>query len=432
MNIVVFCGSFEHRKKDLQVAHQLGHSLAQMGHLVITGGGPGLMDAVLKGARDAGGETEAVQLVVPNRTQSPYAQKTSRFDDLHQRQQVLMSRGDLFIAFSGGVGTAFEIFDLLASARKDARLSRPILILGAQMRPLSNWIERSQKLGIIPYEHLQWQHVNTVAECVSAIGSLMSIDECHLNSVEYVPFVEATMTSLESKLGYQFKNPTLIQQALTHSSFGFEKNVRHNERLEFLGDSILGYLVAQKLFDAHPNTREGDLSKQKSAIVSAQMLAQKAQELNLGRHLRLGTGERRSRGAKKDSILADAMEGIIAAVAMDGGIEAASTFIDRLFEEEINATELNLKEQQDFKTELQERVQGMGMGLPDYVLMEESGPAHNRRYLMSVQIVDTHYGQAWGSSKKNAQQAAAKQVLEDSDAWQQINKVQNTLTSEKK
>lgn len=225
------------------------------------------------------------------------------------------------------------------------------------------------------------------------------------------------MTSLEEKIGYHFKRSELLTQALTHASFGFERNMEHNERLEFLGDSILGYLVAHKLFVAHPDTREGDLSKQKSAIVSAKMLAKKARQIGLGEHIQLGTGERRSQGAMKPSILADAMEGLIAAITLDGGMSAASAFIDHLFDDEINDQKLDLKEQQDFKTELQERLQARAVPLPEYHLLEEAGPAHDRRYHIAVIIMGQSCASAWGTSKKNAQQAAARQALENAEFW---------------
>jgi len=227
------------------------------------------------------------------------------------------------------------------------------------------------------------------------------------------------LKSIENVLKYRFEDMELLTRALTHSSYGFEHKKTHNERLEFLGDAILDFVIADYLFQAYPNAQEGALSKQKSAIVSMITLAKKARELELGRRIRLGVGESKSGGRDKDSILADSLESLIAAIYLDGGIEPARKFIVELFEPELSQTRLTLKSLQDFKTLLQEKLQARGLPLPDYLVQEELGPAHDRSYLVQVRIGDINGPSATGRSKKSAQQACAKLLLDDKDFWQQ-------------
>ena len=225
------------------------------------------------------------------------------------------------------------------------------------------------------------------------------------------------MSSLEEKIGYRFKRGELLQQALTHSSFGYENSCPHNERLEFLGDAILGYVVSRKLFEHFPEKDEGTLSKLKSVLVSSQTLAKKAKLLGLGPDLRLGKGETRAGGHKKKSILSDAVEALIGAISLDGGPEAAERFIGFLYNDEIKDASIEIKNAVDFKTLLQEKLQEHALGLPDYSLVKEEGPAHDRRFLMQVSVGTFHGPMGRGKSKKSAQQECARLLLEDESFW---------------
>lgn len=228
------------------------------------------------------------------------------------------------------------------------------------------------------------------------------------------------MKQIETLIGYTFKDKAILKQALTHASYGYEKGVPHNERLEFLGDAILGAVIAEYLFTQHPDVDEGVLSKQKSAIVSEETLAKKANQLNLGKALLLGKGEMRSGGHLKPSILSDAFEAIIAAVERDSGFEAARKFVNRLFQPELQQELLVLKNDQDFKSLLQERTQKMGLGFPIYKMDKVLGPEHDRSFCFKIQIagIDGPFGE--GSSKKRAQQECARKALDDPNFWSKI------------
>ncbi len=225
------------------------------------------------------------------------------------------------------------------------------------------------------------------------------------------------MTSLESKIDYNFKRRELLDQALTHSSYGYENNCPHNERLEFLGDAVLGYVISRDLFARYPDEDEGTLSKLKSVLVSARTLAKKARALSLGDSLRFGRGERRAGGGGKPSILADAVESLIGAIVLDGGLVEGEAFIRRLLHEEIRNVSLETKNTIDFKSRLQERLQERNLGLPHYTVLKEAGPAHRRTFQMRVGV-GTFIGPVGvGSSKKSAQQECARLLLEDENFW---------------
>lgn len=226
------------------------------------------------------------------------------------------------------------------------------------------------------------------------------------------------MSGLEKRIHYQFKNEMLLKEALTHSSFGYEHHCLFNERFEFLGDSVLGYVISRELFLKFPKEPEGVLSKMKSVLVSAPTLAKKANELGLGRELMLGKGEKRAGGHKKPSILADAMEALIGAIVLDGGLECADRFICELFANDVATASLELKNSVDFKTLLQEKLQEIGLGLPNYQVVREEGPAHNRKFHVSVSVGDHSGSVAIGTSKKNAQQECAKLLLNDTEFWE--------------
>ncbi|MBR2309767.1 MAG: ribonuclease III [Oscillospiraceae bacterium] len=217
---------------------------------------------------------------------------------------------------------------------------------------------------------------------------------------------------LEKALGYTFQNIMLLQNALTHSSYANEcwhDSLRSNERLEFLGDSVLGMVVAEYLYSHFPNRPEGELTKMRADMVCEQALAAIAQKLNLGRHLLLGNGEEQTGGRERASILADAVESVIAAAFLDGGMDAAKAFIEKFVLCDVQTEQ---KHNQDFKTALQEQVQRKKDQQLSYALLSETGPDHAKLFEVSVNLNGKQIGIGTGSSKKRAEQAAAKAALE--------------------
>ena len=215
-------------------------------------------------------------------------------------------------------------------------------------------------------------------------------------------------TPLEKRLGYRFREPSLLETALTHRSYAHEKDTGANyERLEFLGDSVLGLVAGEWLFHRHPDLPEGELSKRKAHLVSRPVLARHASSLGLGEEIRLGVGEERSGGRTKASLLADVWEAILGAVYLDGGLEPAARLVLPLLED---GTER--RGPYDAKTHLQEVLQGQGRNLPEYVLAEETGPDHAKRFTVECRIRGEVAGVGEGRSKKKAEQAAASAALE--------------------
>jgi len=212
---------------------------------------------------------------------------------------------------------------------------------------------------------------------------------------------------LESALGYHFAQPDLFRQALTHRSYGSP----HNERLEFLGDSVLNCVVATALFERFMNLREGDLSRQRASLVRQDTLAEIAQSLSLGDFLRLGEGELKSGGFRRPSILADGLEAVIGAVYLDGGFAAASALIKRLFSSLLSQLDPNTSAK-DPKTELQELLQARKLPLPLYALVATRGEAHAQEFEVECTIPALAirvYGS--GTSRRNAEQAAARSAI---------------------
>ena len=217
---------------------------------------------------------------------------------------------------------------------------------------------------------------------------------------------------LEAALGYKFQNITLLQNALTHSSYANERwhnSLLSNERLEFLGDSILGMAVAAYLYHHFPDRPEGDLTRMRADMVCEASLAVIAHRLNLGEHLLLGHGEERFGGRSRASILADAVESVIAAAYLDGGIEAAKAIITRFVLCNVPATKL---QNVDYKTSLQELVQQKKNQTLCYRMVSESGPDHDKVFTAQVLLNDNVVGEGTGSSKKRAEQDAARVALE--------------------
>ena len=217
---------------------------------------------------------------------------------------------------------------------------------------------------------------------------------------------------LEAAIGYRFKNITLLQNALTHSSYANERwhnSLLSNERLEFLGDSILGMTVAEYLYRNFPDRPEGDLTRMRADMVCEKALAKVAARIELGKHLMLGNGEEQGGGRKRDSILADAVESVIAACFLDGGMEAARQFIDRFVLVEVPVKKLH---NADYKTALQELVQQKKNQVLSYTLAGQSGPDHDKQFDVEVALNGTVVGKGTGRSKKRAEQDAARVALE--------------------
>ena len=222
------------------------------------------------------------------------------------------------------------------------------------------------------------------------------------------------MHTLEEKLGYVFKNKALLENALQHSSYANEHRsagLRSNERLEFLGDAVLGVVTADCLYRKHPNLPEGDLTRIRAALVCEESLHEVAQSLELGRHLKLGRGEELGGGRERASILADATESVFAAVYLDGGIGAASALIHRLLLD-AEKEEVVEERRRDYKTALQELVQRQAGQELSYRMAGEQGPDHAKTFVAEVLLNGTVVGAGSGHSKKEAEQAAARAALE--------------------
>lgn len=216
---------------------------------------------------------------------------------------------------------------------------------------------------------------------------------------------------IESKIGYRFKTPELLALAFIHRSYINENRSisAHNERLEFLGDSILGMLIAAYLYQNLPTTPEGDLSYLRSRLVEAASCVVYIQKLDLGQYILLGKGERMNDGRGRESILADLFEAIIGAIYLDGGLDAAKNFLFNNFNDEIS---LILKTpDRNWKAVLQDNCQRKHQQTPIYKVIEESGPDHSKIFKITVFINGQPAGHGEGSSKKEAQQAAAADAL---------------------
>ena len=212
---------------------------------------------------------------------------------------------------------------------------------------------------------------------------------------------------LETIIGYKFKNPELLETALTHTSYANESRtpVKHNERLEFLGDSVLQIVSADYLFHAYADRPEGDLTRIRASLVSEGALFQFAQEIDLGEYLRLGRGEERCGGRTRPSVVSDAFEALIAALYLDGGMDVARSFILPFITEGKTAEE-------DYKTQLQEVVQQDPSAVLRYEVTGESGPDHAKKFTVCVWRNGEKLAEAPGRSKKAAEQHAAKLALE--------------------
>lgn len=223
------------------------------------------------------------------------------------------------------------------------------------------------------------------------------------------------LSGVEAALGHTFRDRSLLVRALTHSSYANESGgtASDNETLEFLGDSILGFLVAEQLFEAFPAFGEGALSKARSLLVSESNFARLARALDLGRSLRLAVGESRAGGRLRDSLLADAFEAVFAALYLDAGLFETRQVVQRLFSGDIARLDPADLSSHDYKTSLQEVAQAAGKPLPVYRLVEESGPAHEKTFVFEVSYDGgALLATGTGASKKEAQRQAAKALLQ--------------------
>ena len=220
------------------------------------------------------------------------------------------------------------------------------------------------------------------------------------------------LKDLENAIGYRFRNITLLQNALAHSSYANERwhdSLKSNERLEFLGDSILGMLVADHLFRTFPQRLEGDLTRMRADMVCEAALAEVAVKLDLGRHIMLGKGEEQGGGRNRHSILADAVESVIAACYLDGGMDAARSFVEKFVLVNVPGKKPN---NADYKTMLQELVQQKKNQQLTYRLVGESGPDHDKIFTVELLLNEQLVGNGIGSSKKRAEQDAARMAME--------------------
>jgi ribonuclease-3 len=225
---------------------------------------------------------------------------------------------------------------------------------------------------------------------------------------------------LQERIGYRFRDRGLLEHALTHRSRAAEDasgGVFDNESLEFLGDAVLGLVVAEMLFRRYPEYDEGQKSKIKASVVSTQALARRAEEIQLGDHLLLGRGEEKTGGRFKQALLADGYEALIAALYLDGGLPAAAGFLERELADGIAAGAGEAVVGQDYKSALQERLQALGRPLPEYRVAAESGPDHRKEFTIDVIVAGEVLGTAIGKAKKEAEQEAARLALIRVGTW---------------
>jgi len=231
--------------------------------------------------------------------------------------------------------------------------------------------------------------------------------------------MSADLALLEASIDYQFKDKALLARALTHKSYRFERPMPgdgvlgDNEQLEFLGDSILGFVVSEELVAIYPEMPEGGLSKRKAHLVSAQQLYEAANKLELGQYLLLGRGEEMSGGRTKRALLADALEALIAALYVDGGLDTARHFIhDRIIADFLADGSGDDSKVNDYKSALQEATQRLKLPTPRYAIVKEQGPEHSKTFTVEVRVGKDLSSRADGFSKKSAGQRAAQQALQ--------------------
>ena len=226
--------------------------------------------------------------------------------------------------------------------------------------------------------------------------------------------MEHPLENLEERIEYAFKDRSLLVRALTHSSYANECQVDRgdNEQLEFLGDTIIGFVVGEYLLVNHPDFSEGQLSKLRAQLVSSSSLFLRASGLELGRFLRLGKGAEKGGGRKKKAVLADATEALVGALYLDGGMGAARRFVLKQLEDDLEDIRSGRFVSCDYKSRLQEKLQSLREQPPVYSVIDESGPGHRRRFCVRLTIGGKPAAQGRGATKKSAEQDAARQALE--------------------
>ncbi|HKY33118.1 MAG TPA: ribonuclease III [Candidatus Polarisedimenticolia bacterium] len=225
------------------------------------------------------------------------------------------------------------------------------------------------------------------------------------------------LEALEKALGHRFKDRALLRRALTHRSFAHEEGTpgRDNEELEFLGDAVLSLVVSAMLCGKEAPGRVGDLSRARAWLVSEPSLAGKARALGLGAHLMLGRGEDRGGGREKDSLLADAYESVLGALYQDAGLEAAARLVRSQFADQVAGLVPGQRSDLDFKTDLQEALQGAGLPVPDYAVVSEAGPDHRKSFTVELSVAGKVLARGEGGTKKSAEQQAAHDMLQRLD-----------------
>ena len=218
--------------------------------------------------------------------------------------------------------------------------------------------------------------------------------------------------NLEENIGYHFKNKLLLEEALTHISYAHENNVKSNEKLEFLGDSILEFISSKYLYEKYPNLKEGELTKLRAMVVCEDSLFEVAKKHNISEYIKVGHSEGQSGGKNKPTILADSIEAIIAAIYFDGGLEKAEKFIIDNLKNAMETASKNVG-QKDYKTVLQEKIQKNGDAHIEYKIIEEKGPDHDKTFTSEVIVNDKVLATGTGKSKKQAEMQAAKKALEE-------------------
>ncbi len=219
------------------------------------------------------------------------------------------------------------------------------------------------------------------------------------------------LLAIQERIAHRFDKLELLERALTHKSYANENRVSaHNERLEFLGDAVLNLVISEYLMRICPDSTEGDLSRLRAAVVSEPTLAAVARQIGIGSYILLGRGEEQTGGRDKDSLLANCLEAIIASIYLDAGKPEAEAFIIRFFEGMVKNT-CSSRSTLDFKTELQELFQDRLKQLPEYRVVSETGPDHQKQFTVELSVKGEVYGRGIGKSKKEAEQKAAKEAL---------------------
>ncbi|MDO4618429.1 MAG: ribonuclease III [Clostridia bacterium] len=219
------------------------------------------------------------------------------------------------------------------------------------------------------------------------------------------------MTEFEKKIGYEFRDKELLKRALTHSSYGNERRIGDNERLEFLGDAVLGHIIGEYLFKKLKNNPEGSLTKIRASLVCEKSLYDISKQIDLAKYILLGHGEEMTGGRERPSIVSDAFEALLAAIYLDSDFEYAKQWVLDLFGDAFSDA-LSGKRNRDYKTELQEEIQKIRKGRLSYRVVKESGPENNKVFDVEALLDDKVIAKASGKSKKEAEQSAAKNALE--------------------